>query len=173
MYRYVSFDLDNTLYSYDDNSRDAVEKVFDMLQTEHGLSGSDLWSSYVEFIKRIPGPKLFSDGRSSFEYRFERFSEILKMYDVNDEDVAKRCVDIYSNTMLDGMKPFPGVIETAALRALSLRVTHLEELVSEMLDRSHAKSTAARAGKQLAVSLVALGITVLLWIVWIVLAATD
>lgn len=109
MFQYVSFDLDNTLYCYDTNSRAAVEAVFSMLEEEYGLSKSDLWVSYVEFIQRIPGPKLFSDGRTSFEYRFERFSEILKIYGITDERVVTQCVNIYSDTMVRDMKPFPEV----------------------------------------------------------------
>jgi len=110
VYNYVSFDLDNTLYSYDTNSKEAVETVFSMLKREHDLSQSDLWASYVDFIQRIPGPLLFSDGRTSFEYRFERFNEILTTYGITDEELAKECVDIYSSTMLKDMKPFPEVL---------------------------------------------------------------
>ena len=71
------------------------------------------------------------------------------------------------------LQSFPGVIETSTLRALSLRVTHLEQLLSELFQESHAKSTKIGARKQLTISLVALGITVVLWALWIVLAVTK
>jgi DNA repair exonuclease SbcCD ATPase subunit len=67
------------------------------------------------------------------------------------------------------LQSFPGVIETSTLRALSLRVTHLERLVSELVGESNAKSTTARARKQLIISLAALGVTVVLWGIFLVL----
>ena len=68
------------------------------------------------------------------------------------------------------LQSFPGVIETSTLKALSLRVTHLEQLVSQLFQESQAKSSTAGARKQFIISLVALGVTVVLWAVWIGLA---
>jgi len=68
------------------------------------------------------------------------------------------------------LESFPGVIETASLRALSLRVTHLEKLVSKLIEETEAKATAAGTRRQFVISLAALGITVILWGVWIALA---
>ena len=65
------------------------------------------------------------------------------------------------------LQSFPGVIEASTVRALSLRVTHLEQLVSELLQESQAKSSAASTCKQLIISLTALGVTVVLWAIWI------
>jgi hypothetical protein len=69
-------------------------------------------------------------------------------------------------TLLDS---FPGVIETATLKALSLRVTHLEKLVSQLFQESYAKISASGTRKQLIISLVALSVTVILWIVFIII----
>jgi hypothetical protein len=69
-------------------------------------------------------------------------------------------------TLLDS---FPGVIETATLKALSLRVTHLEKLVSQLFQESYAKIAASGTKKQLIISLVALSVTVVLWIVFIII----
>jgi hypothetical protein len=67
------------------------------------------------------------------------------------------------------LESFPSAIETSAVRGISLRVTHLEQLVSELLEESRAKSTARGARIQLNVSLVTLGVTIVLWGVWIVI----
>jgi hypothetical protein len=66
-----------------------------------------------------------------------------------------------------------GIIETSTLRALSLRVTHLESLVTKLVDESNAYSSAIRARRQMTISLVALGVTVALWVLWIVLSFID
>lgn len=64
----------------------------------------------------------------------------------------------------------PGVIETSTLRALSLRVTHLENLVAKLVGEADTKSAAARARKQLIISFAALGVTIVLWGIWLSLA---
>ena len=69
-------------------------------------------------------------------------------------------------TLLDS---FPGVIETATLKALSLRVTHLEKLVSQLFQESSAQINTRVARRQLIISLAALGVTIILWIVFIVI----
>lgn len=68
------------------------------------------------------------------------------------------------------LQSFPGIIEASTLKALSLRVTHLEQLVSQLFQESQAKSSTAGAHKQFIISLVALGVTVVLWATWIGLA---
>jgi predicted transcriptional regulator len=69
------------------------------------------------------------------------------------------------------LQSFPGVIETSAIKALSLRMTHLEQLVSELFNESHTRATTIRARKQLIISLAALGVTVILWGAFLVLNA--
>ena len=62
---------------------------------------------------------------------------------------------------------FPGAIETSTVRALSLRVSHLEQLVAQLVEESRARSSARGSRTQLYVSLAALGTTVVLWGLWI------
>ena len=61
------------------------------------------------------------------------------------------------------LQAFPGVIETSTLRALSLRLTNLEEVVSEIVNERQNRITSARARKQLNISIAALVITILSW----------
>ena len=65
------------------------------------------------------------------------------------------------------LESFPSAIETSAVRGISLRVTHLEQLVSELLEEHRAKSAAREARIQLKLSLATLGTTLVLWAVWI------
>lgn len=61
------------------------------------------------------------------------------------------------------LQSVPGVIETATLKALSLRITHIEQLMSQLFHESKAKASASGSRKQLVVSVVALGVTIVLW----------
>jgi hypothetical protein len=69
------------------------------------------------------------------------------------------------------LQSFPGVIETATLKALSLRVTHLEQLISQLFQESQAKTVVRGSKKQFIISILALGITVILWAVFIIMNA--
>lgn len=69
------------------------------------------------------------------------------------------------------LQSFPGAVETATLRALSLRVSHLESLVSQLFEERQSKESADRARKQMIISLVALGVTIVIWGLWIAMAA--
>jgi hypothetical protein len=64
-------------------------------------------------------------------------------------------------TLLDS---FPGIIETSTLKALSLRVNHLEQLVSEIIGETNNKITKKLSGRQMKLSLAALGVMTGFWI---------
>jgi hypothetical protein len=57
----------------------------------------------------------------------------------------------------------PGVIDTATLKALTLRVSHLEQLVSQIVNESQTKAALKGSKRQYIISLVALGVTIILW----------
>jgi len=65
------------------------------------------------------------------------------------------------------LESFPGIIETSTLRALSLRLTHVEKLVSELITESNVEAAAQGSRKQLIISLAALGVTIILWGIFI------
>jgi hypothetical protein len=69
------------------------------------------------------------------------------------------------------IQSFPGVIETATLKALTLRIDHLEKLVSQLFSESQATASARGTKRQFVISLVALSVTVILWAVFIILNA--
>ncbi len=68
------------------------------------------------------------------------------------------------------LESFPGIIETSTLKALSLRVNHLEQLVSEIVVETNNKLTKKSTGRQMKLSLAALGIMTGFWILslWVV-----
>jgi len=65
------------------------------------------------------------------------------------------------------LESFPGVIETSSIRVLALRLNHLEGLVSKLVEEENTKTTASTTRKQLIISFVALGVTVVLWCTFI------
>lgn len=67
------------------------------------------------------------------------------------------------------LQSFPGVIETATLKALSMRVAHLEKLVNQLLAESQADTYVKGTRRQFIISIVALGVTIVLWGLFLVI----
>ena len=65
------------------------------------------------------------------------------------------------------LQSFPGVIETATLKALTIRVAHLETLMSQLFSESQARASVKGTRRQFIISLAALGVTIILWGVFI------
>jgi len=65
------------------------------------------------------------------------------------------------------LESFPGIIETSTLKVLSLRVVHLEQLVSQIFHESQTRTALRGSKKQYMISLIALSVTVILWGVFI------
>ena len=61
------------------------------------------------------------------------------------------------------LEAFPSVIETTTIRALTLRLNHLETLVSNIIEESHKKLTVSRSRWQMIISIIALGVTIFFW----------
>lgn len=90
--------------------------------------------------------------------------------DIQEEwDAIRKTMNTERERLESLLQAFPGVIETATLRALSMRLRHLEEVVAEMMNEQQNKATAERARKQLTISIIALITTVVMWGIFILL----
>lgn len=71
------------------------------------------------------------------------------------------------------LESFPGAIETATIKALSMRVSHLEKLVNQLLSESQSQAYVRGTRRQFIISIVALGVTVVLWGLFLVMNFID
>ncbi len=71
------------------------------------------------------------------------------------------------------LNSMPGVVEVSVVKALTLRVEHLEGLVERLLTEGSMARAERATHRQLVVSLAALGITICLWGAWIILALVQ
>ena len=65
------------------------------------------------------------------------------------------------------LRSFPGVVEVSSVKALALRVEHLERLMGQIIEERRAEKSSQNGRRQLIVSLAALGFTAVLWTAWI------
>ncbi|MFC1898835.1 hypothetical protein ACFLXP_00665 [Chloroflexota bacterium] len=71
------------------------------------------------------------------------------------------------------LQTVPGIIETSTLKSLSLRVTHLEQLLSQIFNESQTKVALKGSKRQFIISIVALGVTIILWGIFIIMSVVN
>ncbi len=87
----------------------------------------------------------------------------------NEWNTVSSGVTILKERLESLLQSVPGVIETATLKALTMRVGHLEQLVSQLISESLAKESVRGTRRQYIISIVALAATIILWGVFIIM----
>ena len=130
------------------------DKVIDLREMLENLSGEvDSWKTWHK-----------NDYLEAIETLKSQVEEIhIEWGNVSNSLMAQR------EKLESLLQTVPGIIETATLKALSLRVTHLEKLLSQIFNESQTKATLKGSRKQFIISIVALSVTVILWTVFIIM----
>lgn len=81
----------------------------------------------------------------------------------NEWNNVSGSVSVQQEKLESLLDSFPGAIETATIKALAMRVTHLERLVNQLVSESQAQTYAKGTRRQFIISIVALGVTIVLW----------
>jgi phage-related protein len=81
----------------------------------------------------------------------------------NEWNNVSSSVSVQQEKLESLLESFPGAIETATIKALSMRVTHLERLVNQLVSETQAQTYAKGTRRQFIISIVALGTTIVLW----------
>lgn len=102
---WVGFDLDDTLHEFRKSSTEASNSVFGSLNKQYGVSIESLRSSYQRIL-RTATAKSFTNGRTSIDYRRERFTRLLQaqgldnsLWSDSDENLIEHLMDIYKCTL--------------------------------------------------------------------------
>ncbi|KAJ5921203.1 hypothetical protein N7466_009529 [Penicillium verhagenii] len=85
---WFGFDLDDTLHEFRKASHHASQSVFEAINTSEGISIDTLRMTYQDIL-RTSTANAFTDGRTSKEYRRERFTRLLQAHGaMNDSNVS-------------------------------------------------------------------------------------
>lgn len=76
---WVGFDLDDTLHEFRHASSAATATVFASITERHGVPAPALREEYSKILRKGTA-NAFSDGKTSFDYRRERFSSLLERF---------------------------------------------------------------------------------------------
>ncbi|KAL2843174.1 HAD-like domain-containing protein [Aspergillus pseudoustus] len=78
---WVGFDLDDTLHEFRSASSTASKTVFVTISGRHGIPTTQLQDQYTVILRELTS-HAFSDGRTSHDYRRERFVALLEAFSV-------------------------------------------------------------------------------------------
>ncbi|KXH56578.1 hypothetical protein CSAL01_03412 [Colletotrichum salicis] len=84
---WFGFDLDDTLHEFRRASSAATAKPLEIISQRHGTSLDDLREAYGHVLREKTA-SAFADGKTSFEYRRERFSSVLDRFNLPSDDAA-------------------------------------------------------------------------------------
>jgi len=101
-------DFDNTLHDFSHASGNAMEAVYGKIIHKYHIDENRLKTDYVMLLKKTE-ENAFVDGRTSFEYRAERFRSLLDNFAIVDEDLVKELVQVYGKNLEKHMHLFDNV----------------------------------------------------------------
>lgn len=80
--KWFGFDLDDTLHDFRKASAQASLSVFNAIHNKYGIDIDSLKVTYQKIL-RISTANAFTDGRTSTDYRRERFTQLLQVHGVD------------------------------------------------------------------------------------------
>ena len=107
---YFGFDLDDTLHEFRKASAFASLTVFKEIRQSTGIEIDSLRTTYSEIL-RSRTASAFTEGRTSTQYRRDRFSRLLQTYGSGTSDTTlDRLLDIYKNSLQAALELKPGAL---------------------------------------------------------------
>lgn len=123
------FELDDTLHEFRSASSKASQSVFEAIHDRENINIDLLKSTYGEILRKSTADA-FTDGRTSTEYRRERFTSLLKAHRVEDSSGAHISVllDVYKSSLQSNLTLKPGVLKLfEALKRLGKSIIIITE----------------------------------------------
>lgn len=125
--KWIGFDLDDTLHYYRKASGAALEAVYQYLEDEFGTDIDQLRAAYSGILKGAQSG-CFVDGKTSREYRAERFAVLLTRFSIIPERNLEVVLDLYDASLAKHLELKEGVSEVLqAVKAAGLQVMVVSE----------------------------------------------
>lgn len=105
------FDMDDTLHSFSRSAGASMKEVYKHIVQKHSLPLEELKQTYSKIIAQTEKDAFF-DGRTSKEYRTERFAKLLASFKIQDESTIRELLDIYAETLERNMRLSEDVRDT-------------------------------------------------------------
>ena len=112
---WIGFDLDDTLHEFRRSSGVATSRVLAEISKRHGIPIPALKDEYTTILK-MKTANAFSDGKTSFDYRRERFASILTHFSLplDDQFIAK-LLELYEANLMESLELKYGALDVLSL----------------------------------------------------------
>ncbi|OBR03011.1 Had-superfamily subfamily variant 1 [Colletotrichum higginsianum IMI 349063] len=134
---WFGFDLDDTLHEFRLASSTATNKALEVLSQSYGTPLEALKKEY-SYILRTKTSNAFSDGKTSFEYRRERFTLLLeRISQTATPTFLTSLLEIYEKTLMDSLQLKCGAINLlATLKRLGKKIVIITEGPQDAQERT-------------------------------------
>ncbi|OTA99164.1 hypothetical protein M426DRAFT_76559 [Hypoxylon sp. CI-4A] len=119
---WFGFDLDDTLHEFRRSSGKAINQVFEDISGRYGTPVPALRDEYMKILKEKTAGA-FSDGKTSFDYRRERFSSLLAHFFLPvDSQFMDELLNSYETTLMASLelKKGPQDAQERAVKGLGI-----------------------------------------------------
>jgi putative hydrolase of the HAD superfamily len=124
---WFGFDLDDTLHEFRYASGQASLSVFEVISAKYGKSVDDLKVRYQEILRESTA-HAFTDGRTSSEYRRERFSRLLQAHRIDEFEDIDHLLEIYQSSLRSNLTLKAGALQVLqTLQRLNKKVIVVTE----------------------------------------------
>jgi putative hydrolase of the HAD superfamily len=125
---WFGFDLDDTLHEFRQASAHASNNVFQEIHAlNHHVSVDTLRANYRNILRNATA-NAFTDGRTSTEYRRERFDRLLQEQGLVDTPLLEHLLDVYRDSLRENLALKEGTLHLLqTLRQLGKKIIVITE----------------------------------------------
>lgn len=138
------FDLDDTLHEFRRASRASVNAIMESIAKEFAENGGpsieELKAKYAKILADKTA-SAFVDGKTSHQYREDRFRATLKAFEIEPTDAqVSQWVSLYENVLMQALELKPGVIDLFnTLKSMGKKIAIITEGPQDAQERTIAK----------------------------------
>lgn len=112
---WIGFDLDDTLHEFRRSSGIATNRVLAEISNRHGTPIPALKDEYARVLK-MKTANAFSDGKTSFDYRRERFASVLLHFSLpQDDEFLSQLLELYEANLVASLELKCGALDLLSL----------------------------------------------------------
>lgn len=112
---WIGFDLDDTLHEFRRSSGLATDRVLKDISKRYGIPIVALKDEYSKVLKANTA-NAFSDGKTSFDYRKERFTSVLAHFSLPQDDrFMTQLLGSYEATLMTSLEPKCGALDLLSM----------------------------------------------------------
>jgi putative hydrolase of the HAD superfamily len=109
--KWYAFDLDDTLHSFRKASSAAVKAVLEVIYKNSDRALEELESEYKRILTQGTS-SAFVDGKTSHQYREDRFRQLLQVHNINLDDAQMQgLLSLYERVLTENLELKPGALE--------------------------------------------------------------